>query len=76
MISQPDHMADWVAVIDAAFMQTKLTKRFKIARKQGKSRQEFYPLEEAEKLKPGVAESYKLFIITRPGQQSKARRKG
>src|SRR5262245_4535530 len=59
MANQPDHMADWELFIDAAFMQTKMTRRFKMARKQGKSWREFYPFEEAEKQKPGVAESYK-----------------
>lgn len=68
MANQPDYMADWVLVIDASFMQVKLTRRFRIAKKQGKSWREFYPLEDAEKLKSGPAKSYRLFIITQPGQ--------
>jgi hypothetical protein len=68
MANQPDYVADFVIVIDAAFMQVKMTRRLKIAKKHGKSRREFHPFEDSEKLKPGVAGSYKLFIITTPGQ--------
>lgn len=63
---QPDHMADRTLVVNGGVI------RIKFAKKQGRIRQEFYPLEGANSLKNGTYRDYKIITISNPNQPTLA----
>jgi TonB family protein len=67
MASQPDHMADWTVVINEEKFGIHLNKHFKFAKKQGQTRQEFYPLEDTQGVKK-TDRSYRVISISQQGQ--------
>jgi hypothetical protein len=68
LANQPDHTADWTISVRDEKFGINLARHIKIARKQGKARQDFYPLEDAERLKNKTDRGYRLFSIIQPGQ--------
>src|SRR5690242_19869092 len=67
LAAQPDHQADWKIVINEEKFGVHLTRHIKFARKQDKTRQEFYPLADAEKASQGDR-NYTIFGIIQQGQ--------
>jgi len=65
---QPDFTADWIILVNDPTFGIKLNNRMKIARKQGQSRREVYPLENETRLKNKADRNYKIVLISRPGQ--------
>jgi hypothetical protein len=69
--AQPDHSADWEIVFDEAKLGVYLKKHIRFAKKQGRTRQEFYPLEAVKRLSKADRE-YRLFVIFQPGRPTLA----
>jgi TonB family protein len=66
--NQPDFTADWLILISEPAFGIKSINRIKIARKQGQSRREVFPLENETSLKNKADRDYKIILIDRPGQ--------
>jgi hypothetical protein len=63
---QPDHIADRTIVVNNSPM------KMRFAKKQARTRQEFYPLDQAERLKNEADRNYKIITLIQPGQPSVA----
>jgi hypothetical protein len=60
--AQPDHQADWKVVINEETFGAHMARYIKFARKQNKTRQEFYPLAHVERANKADRD-YRIFGI-------------
>lgn len=63
---QPDHMADRTITVNDSVI------KMKFAKKQGRIRNEFYPLDQADSLKNESYRYYKIITINKPDQPTTA----